>query len=87
MTTTSTQRPSSDDEGNELCEQAIRDTSWAMELVPAYVRTFQEIVRQASFSRAAEALHLGQPAVRRRDKTFSRALEAVLAALERAAAG
>jgi len=34
-----------------------------MELVPAHVRTFQEIVRQASFSRAAEALHLSQPAV------------------------
>ncbi|HEX5814620.1 MAG TPA: LysR family transcriptional regulator, partial [Methylomirabilota bacterium] len=35
----------------------------AMELVPAHVRTFQEIVRHASFSRAAETLHLSQPAV------------------------
>jgi DNA-binding transcriptional LysR family regulator len=33
-----------------------------MELIPAHVRTFQEIVRQASFSRDAEALHLSQPA-------------------------
>jgi DNA-binding transcriptional LysR family regulator len=34
-----------------------------MEPIPAHVRTFREIVRQASFSRAAEALHPSQPAV------------------------
>jgi len=34
-----------------------------MELSPVHVRTFAEVVRQASFSRAAETLHLSQPAV------------------------
>lgn len=34
-----------------------------MELQAAHVRTLQEIVRWGSFSRAAEALHLSQPAV------------------------
>src|SRR5690349_8020309 len=43
--------------------QTIRDTSAAMELSPVHVRTFAEVVRQASFSRAAETLHLSQPAV------------------------
>jgi DNA-binding transcriptional LysR family regulator len=49
-----------------------------MELVPAHVRTFQEIVRQASFSRAAEALHLSQPAVSHHIRHLEHALGARL---------
>src|SRR5512137_1225360 len=35
----------------------------AMDLNPAHVRTLREIARHGSFSRAAESLHLSQPAV------------------------
>src|SRR5262245_21489147 len=35
----------------------------ALDLNPAHVRTLQEVVRRGSFSRAAEDLHLSQPAV------------------------
>ena len=34
-----------------------------LDLNPAHVRTLQEVVRRGSFSRAAEDLHLSQPAV------------------------
>src|SRR5260370_22511155 len=34
-----------------------------MDLNPAHVRTLREIARHGSFSRAAESLHLSQPAV------------------------
>src|SRR5882724_7801539 len=34
-----------------------------MDLNPAHLRTLEEIVRRGSFSRAAESLHLSQPAV------------------------
>src|SRR5919108_1985947 len=43
--------------------QTISDTAGPMELSPVHVRTFSEVVRHASFSRAAEMLHLSQPAV------------------------
>jgi DNA-binding transcriptional LysR family regulator len=33
------------------------------DLNPAHVRTLQEVVRRGSFSRAAEDLHLSQPAM------------------------
>jgi DNA-binding transcriptional LysR family regulator len=33
-----------------------------MELTLAHLRTLQEVVRHGSFSRAAEDLHLSQPA-------------------------
>src|SRR5258707_13763951 len=36
-----------------------------MDLNPAHVRTLREIARHGSFSRAAESLHLSQPAVSR----------------------
>jgi DNA-binding transcriptional LysR family regulator len=49
-----------------------------MELMPAHVRTFQEIVRQASFSRAAEALHLSQPAVSHHIRHLEQAIGARL---------
>lgn len=35
-----------------------------LDLNPAHVRTLQEVVRRGSFSRAAEDLHLSQPAAR-----------------------
>ena len=47
-----------------------------MELSPAHVRTFQEVVRHASFSRAAETLHLSQPAVSHHIRHLERALGA-----------
>ena len=34
-----------------------------LDLNPAHVRTLREVVRRGSFSRAAEDLHLSQPAV------------------------
>ena len=34
-----------------------------MDLNPTHVRTLREIARHGSFSRAAESLHLSQPAV------------------------
>src|ERR671934_668420 len=43
--------------------QTISDTAAPMELSPIHVRTFAEVVRHASFSRAAETLHVSQPAV------------------------
>jgi DNA-binding transcriptional LysR family regulator len=49
-----------------------------MELMPAHVRTFQEIVRQASFSRAAESLHLSQPAVSHHIRHLEQAIGARL---------
>jgi DNA-binding transcriptional LysR family regulator len=36
---------------------------WIVDLNPAHVRTLREIARHGSFSRAAESLHLSQPAV------------------------
>ena len=53
-----------------------------MELSPVHVRTFSEVVRQASFSRAAERLHLSQPAVSHHIRHLEHALGARL--LERA---
>ena len=53
-----------------------------MELSPVHVRTFSEVVRQASFSRAAERLHLSQPAVSHHIRHLELALGARL--LERA---
>jgi DNA-binding transcriptional LysR family regulator len=43
--------------------QTIRNTFQAMDLNPIHVRTLREIARHGSFSRAAESLHLSQPAV------------------------
>jgi DNA-binding transcriptional LysR family regulator len=56
--------------------QSIRDTCGIVELSPAHVRTFQEVVRHASFSRAAETLHLSQPAVSHHIRHLERALGA-----------
>src|SRR5204863_7490934 len=50
-------------EGNELSECKRFEILSRMELSPVHVRTFSEVVRQASFSRAADRLHLSQPAV------------------------
>ena len=49
-----------------------------MELSPIHVRTFAEIVRHASFSRAAESLHLSQPAVSHHIRHLEHALGARL---------
>ena len=45
-----------------------------MELSPVHVRTFAEVVRQSSFSRAAEVLHLSQPAVSHHIRHLEQAL-------------
>ena len=49
-----------------------------MELSPVHVRTFAEVVRHASFSRAAETLHLSQPAVSHHIRHLEHALGARL---------
>src|SRR5437762_11999436 len=69
-------------EGNELSECKRFEILWRMELSPVHVRTFSEVVRQASFSRAAERLHLSQPAVSHHIRHLELALGARL--LERA---
>src|ERR1700732_3874019 len=45
------------------CSHANDEEYCAMDLNPAHVRTLREIARHGSFSRAAESLHLSQPAV------------------------
>src|SRR5438309_271744 len=69
-------------EGNELSECKRFEILSRMELSPVHVRTFSEVVRQASFSRAAERLHLSQPAVSHHIRHLELALGARL--LERA---
>jgi DNA-binding transcriptional LysR family regulator len=49
-----------------------------MELSPVHVRTFAEVVRHASFSRAAETLHVSQPAVSHHIRHLEQALGARL---------
>src|SRR5205814_484450 len=49
-----------------------------MELSPVHVRTFAEVVRHASFSRAAETLHVSQPAVSHHIRHLESALGARL---------
>ena len=58
--------------------QSISDTAGSMELSPVHVRTFAEVVRHASFSRAAEGLHLSQPAVSHHIRHLEQALGARL---------
>src|SRR5439155_1245145 len=69
-------------EGNELYECKRFEILSRMALSPVHVRTFSEVVRQASFSRAAERLHLSQPAVSHHIRHLELALGARL--LERA---
>src|SRR5438874_7058132 len=69
-------------EGNELSECKRFEILSRMDLSPVHVRTFSEVVRQASFSRAAERLHLSQPAVSHHIRHLELALGARL--LERA---
>src|SRR5262245_16104963 len=56
--------------------QKISDPACPMELSPIHVRTFSEVVRHASFSRAAESLHLSQPAVSHHIRHLEQALGA-----------
>src|SRR5947208_1841906 len=58
--------------------QTISDTAAPMELSPVHVRTFAEVVRHASFSRAAETLHVSQPAVSHHIRHLESALGARL---------
>src|SRR5437762_2893620 len=58
--------------------QTISDTAALMELSPVHVRTFAEVVRHASFSRAAETLHVSQPAVSHHIRHLESALGARL---------
>src|SRR5262249_60659192 len=58
--------------------QSISDTAASMELSPVHVRTFAEVVRHASFSRAAEGWVLCQPAVSHHSRLLELALGARL---------
>src|SRR5438067_6719032 len=69
-------------ERNELSECKRFEILSRMDLSPVHVRTFSEVVRPASLSRAAERLHLSQPAVSHHIRHLELALGARL--LERA---